>query len=76
MVSHRDRECNSALIRLLDALCTWERNTGRKSTLILIPHSVDEGIIQAQDGKPVPVSTVNSPYRMLQLALMERGKRK
>jgi len=34
-VEHPDREVRQALIRLNDALCTWERNTGRQSVLIL-----------------------------------------
>ena len=32
---HPDRDVNQALIRLNDALCTWERNTGVQSVLIL-----------------------------------------
>lgn len=52
MTYHQDPEVNKALIELMDALCTWERNAGRGSTLILIPHSTDERIIVARDGKP------------------------
>ncbi len=32
---HPDQDVNTALIRLNDALCQWERNTGRQSVLIL-----------------------------------------
>ncbi len=32
---HPDPEVNQALIRLNDALCTWERATGRTSVLII-----------------------------------------
>jgi hypothetical protein len=32
---HKDKEVQAALVRLLDALCTWERETGRESILIL-----------------------------------------
>lgn len=32
---HKEREINEALVRLLDALCTWERETGRESVFIL-----------------------------------------
>ena len=32
---HKDREVQAALTHLLDALCTWERETGRYSVLIL-----------------------------------------
>jgi len=34
-VEHPDREVRQALIRLNDALCSWERNTCRQSVLIL-----------------------------------------
>lgn len=32
---HPDREVSAAITRLCDALCTWERNTGRESVLII-----------------------------------------
>jgi hypothetical protein len=32
---HPDREVKAAIIRLADALCTWERNTGRENILII-----------------------------------------
>lgn len=54
MSYHIDKEVNSAMIRLLDALCEFERNSGRKSTLVLIPHCEDERVVIAQDGKPFP----------------------
>lgn len=53
MSYHKNEEINKLIIELLDALCTWERNSGRGSTLILIPHTPDERIVMAQDGKPV-----------------------
>jgi hypothetical protein len=34
-MEHPDREVQNALIRLNDALCSWERATGRQSVLIL-----------------------------------------
>jgi hypothetical protein len=34
-MEHLDREVRAALIRLNDALCSWERSTGRQSILIL-----------------------------------------
>lgn len=46
---HPDPEVRHALIRLVDALCEWERNTGRSSTLILIE---DNFHFRAVDGKP------------------------
>lgn len=50
---HKDPEVDKALIRLIDALCTWERNTGRGSTLLFVPDHEDEEIILAIDGKPL-----------------------
>jgi len=35
MIEHPDQEVRKALIRLCDALCTWERATGLESVLIL-----------------------------------------
>ena len=32
---HKDREVQAAIIRLTDALCTWERETGREGILII-----------------------------------------
>ncbi len=34
-MEHPDPEINRALIKLCDALCQWERSTGRQSVLIL-----------------------------------------
>jgi len=48
---HADREVRSALIRLNDALCAWERNTGRESVLIL--REVDGFVHRSISGKPV-----------------------
>ena len=35
MRAHPSEDVNAAIIRLNDALCTWERNTGRETLLIL-----------------------------------------
>lgn len=35
MDEHLDPEVRQAIIRLSDALCTWERATGRQSVLIV-----------------------------------------
>ena len=51
MSYHMDKEVNEAMIRLLDALCMFERNSGRRSTLIFIPHNTDGEILIAQDWK-------------------------
>lgn len=32
---HINPDVNTALVRLNDALCTWERTTGRQSVLII-----------------------------------------
>jgi hypothetical protein len=53
MTWHRDNEVNQAMIRLMDALCTWERETGRGSKLLFIPNEDDEEILFVIDGKPV-----------------------
>jgi len=50
---HRDREVNQAFIGLMDALVSWERNTGRGSKLFFIPDNLDEEIIFMMDGKPL-----------------------
>jgi len=55
MSYHKDKEVNSAIIRLLDALCSWERNTWRGSKLILIHDNDEDGrTVFAIDGKPLP----------------------
>ena len=75
VVHHRDPECDEALVRLIDALCKWERETGRRSTLILVPHVSDENIVLAQDGKPFPETFLGGdPRELLETALRERGE--
>lgn len=46
---HPDKDVTLAIIRLCDALCQWERNTGRKSVLII---REQDYVYRAQDGKP------------------------
>lgn len=47
---HPDEDVRAAIVKLCDALCTWERNTGRNSVLIL---REDHGFeFRAQSGKP------------------------
>lgn len=50
---HPDREVQAAIVRLLDALCSWERSTGVGSVLILREAGGFE--VRAQDGKPLEV---------------------
>jgi len=54
---HMDKEISTIILQLLDRLCEWERDTGRRSTLILIPEAKDEDIILAMEGKPIPINT-------------------
>lgn len=74
MSYHMDREVNQKIIELLDALCTFERESGRRSTLELIPHNPDEKIVLAQDGKPLPErqTTAAMADQVHCLAFMER----
>ena len=67
---HRDKRVNQAFIGLMDALVSWERNTGRESKLLFIPDADDEKIIFLMDGKPV------SHYPTLLLFQLERIKEK
>lgn len=48
---HPDQEVSHAIVRLCEALCSWERATGRRSILILR----EEGgcSFRADCGKPV-----------------------
>jgi hypothetical protein len=72
MSYHKNKEVNQALIRLIDALCSWERNTSRRSTLVFIPHNVDEDIVLVGDGKPINVFGI-SAKRLVELALVARS---
>lgn len=69
MTHHKDRETNSAIIRLLDCLCELERNTGNRTTLLLIPHNIEENLVLAQDGKPIWGQDVEP---IVKIALNER----
>ena len=71
---HIDRECESALVRLNDALCSFERTTGREYTLILVPEALDEQIHMSQSGKPLPLNFDMSPEEILSMALERRKK--
>ncbi len=53
MSQHPDPDCRAAIIRLLDALCMWERSTGRQSLLVLVPIEHDEPVVVADSGKPL-----------------------
>jgi len=73
---HKDPKCKQALVELNDALCTWERDTGRGSTLILIPKSIDEPIVMSQSGKPLPENYSMAPEEILAIAMKGRDLKK
>jgi hypothetical protein len=52
MFDHPADDVRAALVRLMDAMTTWERNTGRHSVIII----KDEvgGQYRALDARPVP----------------------
>lgn len=54
---HMDADVEKAMVALADALCIWERNTGRESTLILVPHLPDEQLVMLENGKPMPCTS-------------------
>jgi len=55
---HIDEDCERALTQLNDALCTFERGTGRQYLLVLIPEQPDEGVHVSQGGKPMAMKSV------------------
>lgn len=69
---HIDSRCEQALIKLNDALCSWERNTGREYTLILIPWSSDERMVISENGKPLPKDCLSTPEESLANAMRRR----
>ncbi len=69
---HPDGEVNDAITKLLDRLCSWERATGRESTLVLIPANNDEQIVMAQSGKPYPPNFDMTPEQIVANAMVER----
>jgi len=69
---HIDQECESALVRLNDALCSFERATGREYILILVPERPDEQIHISQSGKPWPHNFDMSPEEILAKAMQRR----
>ena len=69
---HIDPECEAALTKLNDALCSFERATGREYTLILVPESLDEPIHVSQSGKPLPPDSGMDPTEILTMAMKRR----
>ena len=77
---HIDDECEAALIKLNDRICSFERATSREYTLILVPHNKDEVIHISQSGKPMPVDsqgklleTMIGPEETLEMAMQTRN---
>ena len=68
---HPDRDVNTALIRLNDALCTWERSTGRTSVLIVR----EEGgwSHRSMSGKPNVPDDVPDAVLLATVVAQERG---
>ena len=49
-MQHPDQDVRQAIVRLTDALCAWERNTGRESVLII--RETGGFVYRAVNGKP------------------------
>lgn len=71
---HIDEDCDAAFIRLNDALCSFERSTGRGYVLMLIPENNDEKIQISLNGKSLPADLKADPEKILQTALAHRKK--
>ena len=53
MMYHRDEKVDAAILRLLDELLQYERDTGYGSTFVLILPVQDGKVLWAMDGKPI-----------------------
>ncbi len=53
MFNHPDEGVREAVGQLLEALSSWERNTGRRIFLALVPERLDEPVFIADSGAPV-----------------------
>ena len=67
-----DGDVDSALLRLNDAICEFERATGRRYLLMLIPENPDESILISMDGKPLPPGTDMTPEETLAFSMKVR----
>jgi len=54
---HPDQDVEQGIVRLCDALCMWERNTGRDSILII--REKGGFVFRAASGKPCPDSNAD-----------------
>ena len=63
-MQHPDPEVSQAIVRLADALCSWERSTGRESVLIV--REAGGFTYRAVNGKPdVPDDVTDSQLMKL-----------
>jgi hypothetical protein len=63
-MQHPDKEIEAVIIRLSDALCKWERNTGIESVLII--RQQGGFVFRAVSGKPVSDNEI-SDERLIEL---------
>ncbi len=75
MRHHSDNEVNAAMIALLDALCSHERDSGRGSTIILVPHIDNEKVSVAINGKPSTGEKSATPHEITAALHMAYGYR-
>ena len=68
---HKDKDVNQALIRLLDALCSWERGTGRQSILIL---REDDYCCRADSGKCIVPPDITDEELLKHFSTTKGGK--
>lgn len=66
---HPDKEVQAAIVRLADALCSWERETGRQSILIL--REVGGFCFRAASGKPEIPDDISDSMVLAQLPRIE-----
>lgn len=69
----KDSEISRAYLGFMDAICSWERATGREITVLVIPHTADEPIAVSTSGKPWGRRlTLSDILQALGFALQER----
>jgi hypothetical protein len=73
MQYHIDREVDRLMVKLADALCTFEREGGRGSVLVLVPYEPDEEIVVLASGKPASTDHPSDPILALARAYENRS---
>lgn len=71
-MNHPDPEVDRLLTKLSDALCKWERSTGRQSLLAL--REQGGTVFRAVSGKPLSVHYDLSDQHILNAAGIEEGE--